>query len=112
MDLRRLGPSDLEISRVGVGTAPIGSRPGEWWVNWGPQDDSDSVRAIHAAVDGGVNWVDTAPFYGWGHAEEVVGRALAGREDVLVFMKCGTWRRTSALDCQFAFARAARAIRG
>ena len=98
MDQRRLGPSDLEISRVGVGTAPIGSRPGEWWVNWGPQDDGDSVRAIHAAVDGGVNWVDTAPFYGWGHAEEIVGRALAGRDDVLVFTKCGTWRRDDGDD--------------
>jgi aryl-alcohol dehydrogenase-like predicted oxidoreductase len=93
MDPRRLGPSDLEISRLGIGTAPIGSRPGEWWVNWGPQDDGDSVRAIHAALDGGVNWVDTAPFYGWGHAEEVVGHTLAGREDVLVFTKCGTLRR-------------------
>jgi len=98
MDRRRLGPSDLEISRVGVGTAPIGSRPGEWWLNWGPQDDRDSVRAIHAAVDGGVDWVDTAPFYGWGHAEEIVGRALAGREDVLVFTKCGTWRRDDGDD--------------
>jgi aryl-alcohol dehydrogenase-like predicted oxidoreductase len=98
MDLRRLGPTDLEISRVGIGTAPIGSRPGEWWVNWGPQDDGDSVRAIHAALDGGVNWIDTAPFYGWGHAEEVVGRALAGHEDVLVFTKCGTWRRDDGDD--------------
>jgi len=98
MELRRLGSSDLEISRVGVGTAPIGSRPGEWWVNWGPQDDGDSVRAIHAAVDGGVNWIDTAPFYGWGHAEEVVGRALAGRDDVLVFTKCGTLRRDDGDD--------------
>jgi aryl-alcohol dehydrogenase-like predicted oxidoreductase len=98
MDRRKLGPSDLEISRVGVGTAPIGSRPGEWWVNWGPQDDSDSVRAIHAALDGGVNWVDTAPFYGWGHAEEVVGRAIAGRDDVLVFTKCGTLRRSDGDD--------------
>ena len=98
MELRRLGPSDLEISRAGVGTAPIGSRPGEWWVNWGPQDDGDSVRAIHTALDGGVNWVDTAPFYGWGHAEEIVGRALAGRDDVLVFTKCGTLRRDDGDD--------------
>ena len=98
MDLRRLGPSELEISRVGVGTAPIGSRPGEWWVNWGPQDDGDSVRAIHAALDGGVNWIDTAPFYGWGHAEEIVGRTLAGREGVFVFTKCGTLRRDDGDD--------------
>jgi aryl-alcohol dehydrogenase-like predicted oxidoreductase len=98
MDRRRLGPTELEISRVGIGTAPIGSRPGEWWVNWGAQDDGDSLRAIHAAVAGGVNWVDTAPFYGWGHAEEVVGRALAGRDDVLVFTKCGTLRRDDGDD--------------
>jgi aryl-alcohol dehydrogenase-like predicted oxidoreductase len=98
MNRRRLGPSDIEISQVGVGTAPMGSRPGEWWVNWGPQDDGDSVRAIHAAVDGGVNWVDTAPFYGWGAAEEVVGRALAGRDEVLVFTKCGTLRRDDGDD--------------
>ncbi len=98
MERRRLGSSDLEISRVGIGTAPIGSRPGEWWVNWGPQDESDSTRAIHAALDAGVNWIDTAPFYGWGHAEEVVGRALAGRDDVLVFTKCGTSRRDDGDD--------------
>ena len=98
MDRRRLGSSDLLVSPVGIGTAPIGSRPGEWWVNWGPQDDGDSVRAIHAALDGGVNWIDTAPFYGWGHAEEVVGRAVAGRGDVLVFSKCGTLRRDDGDD--------------
>jgi aryl-alcohol dehydrogenase-like predicted oxidoreductase len=98
MERCRFGPTDLEVSRVGVGTAPIGSRPGEWWVNWGPQDDRDSIRAIHAAVDGGVNWIDTAPFYGWGHAEDVVGRALAGRDDVLVFTKCGTSRRDDGDD--------------
>src|SRR3954466_6110504 len=98
MDGGRPGASCLLISRVGIGTAPIGSRPGEWWVNWGQQDDADSLRAIQAAVDGGINWVDTAPFYGWGHAEEVVGRALGGREDVLVFTKCGTLRRDDGDD--------------
>jgi len=98
MSLRKLGSTDLEISRVGIGTAPIGSRPGEWWVNWGPQDDRDSVRAIHAAVDEGVNWIDTAPFYGWGHAEEVVAGALEGRDDVFVFTKCGTERRDDGDD--------------
>jgi aryl-alcohol dehydrogenase-like predicted oxidoreductase len=98
MERRPLGGSDLAITPVGIGTAPIGSVPGHWWVNWGTQDERDSVAAIHAALDGGVNWIDTAPFYGWGRAEEVVGRALQGRDDVLVFTKCGTLRREDGDD--------------
>ena len=83
---------------MGVGTAPIGSVPGVWWVNWGEQDENEAVRAIHAALDLGVNWIDTAPFYGWGRAEEIVGRAIRGRDDVLVFTKCGTMRRRDGSD--------------
>src|SRR3954469_7194033 len=98
MDKRTLGASDLEITPIGVGTAPIGSVPGLWWVNWGHQDERDSVRAIHAAIDGGINWIDTAPFYGWGRAEQLVAHALRGRDDVLVFTKCGTMRREDGDD--------------
>jgi aryl-alcohol dehydrogenase-like predicted oxidoreductase len=81
--------ADLQITAVGVGTAPIGSGR-DWPVWWGPQDEAESIRTIHAALDLGVNWIDTAPFYGWGRAEEIVGRAVRGRDDVLVFTKCGT----------------------
>ena len=89
---RRLGQSDLNITKVGIGTAPIGSTP-EWSVNWGPQDESEAVRAIEVAVDLGVNWIDTAPFYGWGRAEQIVGKALRGKRDkVYIFTKCGTLR--------------------
>ena len=98
MERRPLGASDLAITPVGIGTAPIGSSPGTWWVNWGPQDEGDSIRAIHAALDAGVNWIDTAPFYGWGRAEEIVGRAIRGRDDVLVFTKCGTMKRADGDD--------------
>jgi aryl-alcohol dehydrogenase-like predicted oxidoreductase len=98
MERRQLGGSDLAITPVGIGTAPIGSVPGVWWVNWGTQDERDSIRAIHAALDAGVNWIDTAPFYGWGRAEEVVGKALRGRDAVLVFTKCGTLRRDDGDD--------------
>ena len=98
MERRRFGATDLELTPVGIGTAPIGSVPGVWWVNWGAQDEGDSIRAIHTALDAGVNWIDTAPFYGWGRAEEVVGRALRGRDDVLVFTKCGTMRRADGDD--------------
>ncbi|HXL35638.1 MAG TPA: aldo/keto reductase [Ktedonobacteraceae bacterium] len=86
----RLGQSDLEITRVGIGTAPIGSTPG-WRIYWGPQDESEAIRTIEAALDLGVNWIDTAPFYGWGEAERIVGKALQGRRDkVYIFTKCGT----------------------
>jgi aryl-alcohol dehydrogenase-like predicted oxidoreductase len=100
MERRRLGNTELEITRVGVGTAPIGSGK-DWPVWWGPQNEADSVRAIHRALDLGVNWIDTAPFYGWGRAEEIVAWALADRRDrVLVFTKCGTFpeERGSRMD--------------
>jgi len=82
--------ADMRITPVGVGTAPIGSGR-DWPVWWGPQQEQESIRTIHSALDLGVNWIDTAPFYGWGRAEEIVGRALLGRDDVLLFTKCGTF---------------------
>ncbi len=86
----QLGNSDLRMTRVGVGTAPIGSTP-RWHVYWGPQDEKAAIRAIQRALDLGVNWIDTAPFYGWGRAEEIVGKAVQGRRDqVYIFTKCGT----------------------
>ena len=91
MERTRLGATDLELTPVGVGTAPIGSGR-DWPVWWGPQPVADSIAAIHRALDLGVNWIDTAPFYGWGRAEEIVAQALKGRgDDVLVFTKCGTF---------------------
>lgn len=88
-----LGDTGLQITRVGLGAWAIGGQDGRW--NWGPQDDDNSVAAIHHAVELGVNWVDTAPIYGLGHGEEVVGRAVAAlpaADRPLVFTKCGlTW---------------------
>ncbi len=80
-------------SRVGIGTAPLGSMPeGPLW--WGPQDRDTARAAIQAALDVGVDWIDTAPFYGWGRAEEIVGEAVRGRRDeVRILTKCGTVRQ-------------------
>jgi aryl-alcohol dehydrogenase-like predicted oxidoreductase len=88
MRKRRLGTTDLEITRVGLGSWAIGG--GGWAYAWGPQDDAESISTIHRALELGVNWIDTAAVYGLGHAEEVVGRALAGRRDkCVVATKCG-----------------------
>ncbi|MGB7758247.1 MAG: aldo/keto reductase [Bryobacteraceae bacterium] len=87
MAKKRLGTSDLEITPVGVGAWAMGG--GGWKFSWGPQDDAESIAAIHAALDAGVNWIDTAAIYGLGHSEEVVARALEGRaEKPYVFTKC------------------------
>ncbi|MFO0849627.1 MAG: aldo/keto reductase [Gemmataceae bacterium] len=79
---------DLHITPVGFGAWAIGG--GGWAFAWGPQDDAESVAAIHEAVAAGVNWIDTAAVYGLGHSEEVVAKALDGMADrPYVFTKCG-----------------------
>lgn len=90
--LRRLGNSDLELTPIGFGAWAIGG--GDWQYSWGPQDDSDSIAAIHRALDLGINWIDTAAIYGLGHSEEVVGRALqSASRKPYVFTKCSMrWR--------------------
>jgi aryl-alcohol dehydrogenase-like predicted oxidoreductase len=89
METRKLGNSDLNITRVGYGAWAIGGSG--WQFAWGSQDDSDSIAAIHKALELGVNWIDTAAVYGMGHSEEVVGRALRQWRGPrpYVFTKCG-----------------------
>jgi len=87
MHTKLLGNSDLIITPIGFGAWAIGG--GGWEFGWGAQDDRDSIAAIHAALDGGINWIDTAAVYGLGHSEEVVARALEGmHERPYVFTKC------------------------
>jgi len=71
---RQLGNSDLQLTSIGFGAWAIGG--GDWQYAWGPQEDRKSIEAIHAALDAGINWIDTAAVYGLGHSEEVVGTAL------------------------------------
>jgi len=80
----------MEITTVGLGAWAIGG--GGWAYGWGPQDDRSSIRAIQHAVWRGINWVDTAAVYGYGHSEEIVGKAvreLPAAERPLVFSKGG-----------------------
>jgi aryl-alcohol dehydrogenase-like predicted oxidoreductase len=87
MTVRTLGQSDLTISPIGIGAWAIGG--GNWELAWGPQDDAESIAAIHAGLDRGMNWIDTAAAYGLGQSETVVGRAIKGlRARPYVFTKC------------------------
>ena len=84
---KRLGNSDLELTSIGFGAWAIGG--GNWEFAWGPQDDEASIAAIHAALDTGINWIDTAAVYGLGHSEVIVGRAVKGLSvKPLIFTKC------------------------
>jgi aryl-alcohol dehydrogenase-like predicted oxidoreductase len=88
---RTLGRDGPELSVVGFGAWAIG---GPWAWGWGRQDDRQSIAALHRALDAGVNWIDTAPAYGLGHSELLVGRVLrqrADRDRILVATKCGLW---------------------
>ena len=77
----------MDITRIGFGAWAIGG--GDWEFGWGDQEDEESIAAIHRALELGVNWIDTAAAYGFGHSEEVVGRALEGvAERPYVFTKC------------------------
>lgn len=85
MRYRKLGKTDIDISIISIGAWAIGGDS-----NWGTSDDAISIKTIHKAYDMGINLLDTAPAYGLGHSEEVVGRALKGRRsDYVLSTKCG-----------------------
>lgn len=75
MRYRKLGNSELNLSEIGLGTWAIGG--GDWGMGWGNQSENDSKAAIIEALEEGVNWIDTAHAYGFGIAEEVIGKVLS-----------------------------------
>ena len=114
MERRRLGATDLELSVIGLGTWVFGGR-------WGGAEDDSSLAACHAAIDAGVNWIDTADIYGQGRAERIVGRALRERrEEIVVATKGGVawetdpafriWREASANYLKMACDRSLQAL--
>src|SRR5271154_487066 len=87
MTLRTLGKTDLRITPIGIGAWAIGG--GKWEFGWGAQNDSQSVAAIRAGLDRGLNWIDTAAVYGLGHSESVVGAAVRDLKiRPYIFTKC------------------------
>ena len=98
MTTRKLGNSDLQITPIGFGAWAAGG--GNWEFSWGPQDDKESIAAIHKALELGVNWIDTAAVYGLGHSEEIVAQALKEWRGPRphVFTKCVlTWDATGKI---------------
>ena len=89
MRYKTLSKSDLKVSVIGLGTWVMGGE------NWGKADDTKSIATIHKAIDSGINLIDTAPAYGNGHAEEIVGKAIRGkRSQLIIATKCGIDRRS------------------
>jgi aryl-alcohol dehydrogenase-like predicted oxidoreductase len=87
MQKRKLGWTGLELTVIGLGTWAAGGAG--WKFSWGPQDDNDTIKSVHEAIDAGINWIDTAAVYGIGHSEEVVGKAIKGKRNKLVIAtKC------------------------
>jgi aryl-alcohol dehydrogenase-like predicted oxidoreductase len=103
MNTRKLGNSDLQITPVGFGAWATGG--GGWEYAWGPQDDQESIAAIHKALELGINWIDTAAVYGLGHSEEVVAGALKEWRGArpYVFTKCVMrWDSTRKISMNFS----------
>jgi aryl-alcohol dehydrogenase-like predicted oxidoreductase len=96
--LPTLGQTDLRITPIGIGAWAIGG--GKWEFAWGHQDDAESIAAIHAGLDRGMNWIDTAAVYGLGHSETVVGRAVKGlAKRPYVFTKCSlVWDKSGKIS--------------
>ncbi|MBN2074719.1 MAG: aldo/keto reductase [Dehalococcoidales bacterium] len=91
MRKRKCGATDIELSVIGLGSWPMGGDHGG--MSWGAQDDQASIDTIQHAMDKGINWIDTAPAYGRGHSEEVIGKAIKGSSvRPIIVTKCGsTW---------------------
>jgi len=91
---RRLGYTELELTTVGLGAWAMG---GSWLFGWGPQDDGESIKTILTALDKGINWIDTAPIYGHGRSEQVLGKALKQTSHKpIIATKCGLiWDQSS-----------------
>ena len=112
LPLRPLGTTGMQVTRVGFGAWAVGG--GGWSFGWGEQDDADSVAAIRAAAERGVNWIDTAAAYGLGHSEEVVRTALEGIPEgdrPFVFTKCGIVWEGSGRDAVIRHVAEPRSIR-
>lgn len=104
MELRQFGRTDLFVSEVGFGAWAIGggAMVGDTAIGWGEADDKTSQKAIFKALDRGINFFDTADIYGLGHSEELIGKTLGNREDVIIASKAGNVARNGEFGTDYS----------
>lgn len=91
MNYRKFGKTDLTVSEIGFGAWGIGgpAMVGDLAIGWGDVDDNTSVKALYKSFDQGINFYDTADFYGFGHSEEIIGKTFGNRDDIIIATKVG-----------------------
>ena len=104
MQYRKFGNTELRVSEIGFGAWAIGGGAmiGETAIGWGKTDDQVSVKAIHGALDAGINFFDTADIYGLGHSEELLGKTIGARKDILIASKCGNVSREGKFTVDYS----------
>ena len=101
---RKFGNTDIQVSEIGFGAWAIGGGAmiGKTAIGWGAVDDSLSEKAIHTALDRGINFFDTADIYGLGHSEEILGKTLKGKQDVILASKVGNVARDGQFTTDYS----------
>lgn len=104
MQYRKFGNTELLTSEIGFGAWAIGGGAmiGDTAIGWGKTDDAVSVKAIHAALDAGINFFDTADIYGLGHSESILGKALRGKKDMIIASKTGNVARNEQFTVDYS----------
>ena len=104
MEYRKFGNTSLIVSEVGFGAWAIGGGAmiGTTSIGWGDADDNESVKAIHASLDAGINFFDTADIYGLGHSEELLGKTIGNRKDIIIATKVGNVSRNEQFTTDYS----------
>jgi len=104
MQYRKFGDTDLVVSEIGFGAWAIGggSMVGSTAIGWGDTDDNVSIKAIHSAVDAGINFFDTADIYGLGHSEELLGKTIGNKKEIIIATKVGNVSRNDLFTVDYA----------
>jgi aryl-alcohol dehydrogenase-like predicted oxidoreductase len=104
MQYRKFGNTDLLVSEIGFGAWAIGGGAmiGNTAIGWGDADDSISIKAIHAALDAGINFFDTADIYGLGHSENILGKTIGDKNDIIIATKVGNVSRNDQFTVDYS----------